>query len=213
MDFNTFNQRYVYQYMTDSRALFLSIEALDMKRPGGDPNPCVKLKGTQYNSTGEPGSKVSKEVDIYIPMGKFLVFTHDLLGGVFARRKLHNRKTGSTEPYLTIFGGSARNGKVESRKMTLVDGKGAAAFAIVISAGEGTLTRTKAIIPKEGAKPYTSLFFNMPDDEIKELCLIGQAYVDKFIGQDLERRLLAVRAMRENYVAQKKSDEAMEGRN
>ena len=81
-----------------------------------------------------------------------------------------------------------------------------------MSAGEGTITRTKAIIPKEGVKPHTSLFFNMPDDEIKELCLIGQAYVDKYIALDMESRLLAVRAMRDNYVAQKKRDEAMDGR-
>lgn len=212
MDFNSFNQRYIYQYMTDARGLYLSIEALDLKRPNGDPNPCVKLKGTQYNSAGEPGSKVSKEVDIYIPIGRFLVFAHDLLGGVFARRKLHNQKAGRTEPYFSIFGGSSHDGKVEARKLALVDGKGPASFAIIMSAGEGTMTRTKAIIPKEGVKPHTSLFFNMPDDEIKELCLIGQAYVDKYIALDMESRLLAVRAMRDNYVAQKKRDEAMDGR-
>lgn len=211
-DFVNFNQRYIYQYMTDSRGLFLSIEALDMKRANGEANPCVKLKGTQYSGEGEAGSKVSKCVDMYLPIGKFLVFSHDLLGGVFARRKQSNQKAGKSEPYFSIFGGSTKNGNVESRKMALVDGKGSATFAIIMTAGEGTLTKTKAIIPKEGVKPHTSLFFNMPDDEIKELCLIGEAYVDKYIASDLERRLLAVRSMRENYVAQNKRDEAMDGR-
>ena len=51
-------------------------------------------------------------------------------------------------------------------------------------------------MPKSGAKPTANIYINIPDDDLKELVLVGDAYIKAFIQSDLERRLDALRELR-----------------
>lgn len=186
--------------MTDSRGLYLGIDGLDFMRKG-DPNPCMKLRGCYYDKNRPKEQRMTQSVDCYLPIGRFLVFAHDMLGGQFVKRKAAQMKSGKKDPYFTQYGGRADGNTVVARRLARVDGLGENLFAFTLSEGEGRQTLTGAILPKEGVKPRTSLFFNMPSDELKEMCLLGQAYINQYIAIDLQNRLTAVRAMRANYTA------------
>lgn len=203
-DYATYNQRTIYSRITGWREIFLSIDALDfVNLKTGEPNPCMKVRCCEFDSKLADREKITGEVQSYIPLGKFLVLCNDVLSGVMSRRKRtagRDRK----EPYFKHYGGSISD-TIISTRLALVDGQGEDAdFAFLATSGQGTKGRNGLITPKAGAEPTASIFINMPNDKLKEFCLIGQAYVQQYIALDLQQRLEAVRNMRSNYINAKK---------
>lgn len=212
-DYANYNQRSIYSRMTGWRALYLSIDALDFKNLNtGAPNPCMKVRCCEFDTALADGEKITGEVQSYIPIGEFLVFCNDVLSGVMSRMK-RAATNHAKEPYYKHFGGSISD-TITSTRLALVDGLGEDAdFAFLATTGQGVKATTGLITPKPGVAPAVSIFINMPNKELKEFCIIGQAYVQQFIALDLQQRLESVRSMREHYVDRKKQDGGVRGGN
>ena len=196
-DYSRFNSRNIYEKITDKRALFLCLDALDFSAPSGAPSPRLKVRCCNYDSDLAAGEKITSEVDAFIPLSKFLVLCHNILTGVYYRQKVKNAGA-SSSPYFTHFGGTV-GPPICSKRFAVVDGKGDASFAFLATSGAGSLGKNSEITPAKGASPDQSIFINMPDDEMKEFCLIGKAYAEQYIALDLETRLKEVRRQRDAY--------------
>lgn len=208
-NYSSYNSRNIFEYFSRSRALLLCIDALDFTDGKGAAAPRMKVRCCNYDDSLKEGSRITDEVDVYIPISRFLVLTHDILTGVAARKK---RLPEGADKYATFFEhyGGAKGASVTSTKLALVNGcNDNASFAFLATSGPGKLTSKGGIIPagKDGADmggaPQKSIFINIPDDKLKEFCLIGKAYTEQFIALDLQDRLSAVRKQRKSYQAQR----------
>lgn len=203
-DFAIYNDRNIYTRITAKSGIFLSIDALDFKsKSTGEAKPCMKIRCAQYDNNRASGSKETAEISTYIPLPKFLRFCHETLMGVYVKRK--KDEVSGQRAYFTHYGGETHK-PVVSRQLSLVDGLGNASFAFLATEGPGIMTAEGGITPEKGAPPTKSIFINMGDDELKEFCLIGKAYAEQFVNIDLQRRLMSVRQMRDNYTACLKGD-------
>lgn len=203
------NTRNIYERITDKKGLFLCIDALDFKKlSSGEPSPRMKMRFCAFDKEKNEGGKVEQQIDIYVPLQHFLLLCHDVLSGVLARRQAQN-KAGESPSYATYFenyGGSSAL-PILSTKLAVVNGMGASAnFAFLATAGPGELTSTGGIIPKRDQKPTQSIFINMPNDELKEFCLIGRAYAEQYIGLDLQARLSVIRNQRASWREQRENN-------
>ena len=197
--FAYYNLRTIYKKMNEKRSLLLCIDALDMVTEHGEPNPCMKFQMSNLDISKETGQRADI-CSFFIPAARFLLLTHNVLSGVYSRQKKEALKRGSTQNhYFEQYGGGFKNNMIVSRSLSLVDGLGQAAFAFVGTEGAGVNTKNGGFSPKTGEKPTFSCFVNMPDDELKELCLIGKAYLDSYIQIELSRRLPFIRNQREEY--------------
>jgi hypothetical protein len=107
--------------------------------------------------------------------------------------------------YFEQYGGTKKP-PITSTKFSVVNGLGEqASFAFLANSGPGKIVPTGGIVPIRpneagpGAAPSSSIFINMPDDSLKEFCLIGRAYAEQFIGLDLQTKLSIVRDHRQSY--------------
>lgn len=201
-NYTNYNSRNIFEYFTPKKALFLCIDALDFKDAKGDSAPRLKVRCCSHDDTLSEGTRMTDEVTAYIPIGTFLVFAHNILSGVYMRGK-----RASSDKYTTYFEhyGGSRTPTVTSTKLALVNGMSETAnFALLATSGPGEVTPLGGIIPQR-QKPdvppseVKSIFINMPDDKLKEFCLIGQAYIEQYIAIDLQLRLGTVRKQRESY--------------
>lgn len=203
--FASFNARNIYKYITDKRALFLCLDALDFKDTSGEPNPCLKIRCCEIDKSATAGARISAEVDTYLPMSEFLVLTQDVVSGSFlAIKKNRNDSQKYSAPYFTHFGGSGSNGTLKSRCFSVVDGLGDCAFAFLATCGDGTRGAHGQIQPLPGKKPDASIFINLPNSKLKEFLLVGKAYLEAYIALDLEYRLSKIRNQREMYLTKRK---------
>ena len=159
---------------------------------------------------------MTKEITVFIPIGRFLLLAHNVLAGVYAsqkRARSSSREAQGTnewpEPYFTQVG--AKYGKSTgsdgdkdySRKFSIVDGRSNdMAFAFLLSEAEGTVNNLGGVSQNKGAKP-TTIYIGMPNDDLKEFALIGKAYIEQYISFDLVTRLKAVRKQRDVYAGSK----------
>lgn len=199
------NMRNIYKYTTKDRMLVMSMDAFDFYTKDG-PAPKMKITCSNYDISRSEGGRVTDSVDAYIPLPKFLVLAHDIESGVLARKKRDRMATGQVtqSPYFSHYGGAfPKNGDPTtciSKRLTVVDGLGAASFAFLATTGLGEVDpKTGLIIPKTGSKPTASVFVNFPDDKLKELSIIGRVYSEQFVGLLLQEQLKAVRQQREAY--------------
>ncbi len=209
--YQEYNNRNIFRMTTKDRMLLMSIDAFDFYDKDG-PAPRMKIRCCNYDVQKPPGARITDEVASFIPLGKFLVLTHDIEAGVLARRqkdaKQHNRLNESYfNHYGGVFSGNSQQPTV-SRRLSIVDGLGSASFAFVASESVGEIDgRTGLITPKKGEKPLRSIFINMPDDQLKELSIIGRIYAEQFIGLLLQEQLGMVRKHRQEYKDSKAAEQ------
>lgn len=196
-----YNQRTIYKKMNEKRSLLLCLDALDMVIGHGEPNPCMRVQMSNLDITKESGQRASS-CSFFIPAQRFLLLSQNILFGVYSRQKKTRSNNPGQSAYFEQYGGGIKDNAVISRKLTLVDGMGSASFAFVGTEGPGVNSKTGGFAPKPGEKPTFSCFINMQDDELKEFCLIGKAYLDSYIQMDLARRLPFIRNQRESYARQ-----------
>ena len=166
----------------------------------------MKIKFIIHDDARAEGARITDEVSIYIPIGKFLVLAHDVLSGVYARKKRDAIQAGAKYPtYFEHYGGS-RTAPITFTRFALLNGKTESAeFAFLATSGAGKLTATGGIQPvgkaEAGASDIheSSIFINMPDEKLKEFLLIGKAYIEQYVALDIQGRLESVRAQREAY--------------
>lgn len=200
-DYGAFNQRNIYQKITDKRGLLLSLDALDFIGPDGYPAPAMKLRCYTYDANREAGSKMTGQVDTYLPLPVFLRFIYGVLQGDYIRLMEHRMETTVTDqggaPLFEYFSGTPGDPPV-SKRLTLVPGRWDAMpdFAFHATSGPGRMGETGMIFPAAGAKPTQNIFIHMSYDELCEMCLIGQVYTEAFIHTDLSRRLAIIRDSR-----------------
>lgn len=203
-DYASYNLRNIYERITPYNILTLSIDALDfVNKTSGAPAPRMKLRFCKLESeqSGNSNPHVDKEISAYITTGKFLVFAHNVLTGVYAAQKRRNHD-GNTV-YFENYGGTYGD-NVSSVRLTLVDGDSpTASFAFLATRSEATINRLGGISPKKGSPLLASIRILMPNDDLKELCLIGKAYIEQYIALDLSERLNAVRKQRAAYNAER----------
>ena len=207
------NSRNIYERITDKRAMFLCIDALDFKKLStGQPAPRMKLRFCTFNNEVSSGAKITGEVNIYIPLPHFLLLCHDVLSGTLAKRQLALLKQHGEQgdafrhaTYFENFGGTTAQ-PITAVKLSVVNGLGEKpCFALVATAGPGELTSIGGIVPLKNTKPEQSIFINMPNDDLKEMCLIGRAYAEQYIQLDLQSRLVEVRKLKDSLQAQKEA--------
>lgn len=212
--FASYNSRNIFEHFTNKRALFLCIDALDFKsKSSGEAAPRLKIRCCDYDTSKPTYQRITSEVDAYIPISKFMLLSHDVLSGVYFRQK--QARTAQPKPgdkylpYFEYFGGSSQYDRqtphIISTRFALVNGMGNdAEFAFLATSGPGKISGTGGIIPlpkdEGGSSPTQSIFINMPNDTLKEFCLIGTAYIEQFIAFDLEARLNVVRSQRSAYL-------------
>lgn len=201
--YKEYNNRNIFRFTTRERMLLMSIDAFDFYDSDG-PAPRMKIRCCNYNAKNPPGSRITDEVPSYIPLGKFLVLAHDIESGVLAGRKREAQRNGQqSAKYFDHYGGTYSDNKERpsiSRRLSIVNGLGNATFAIVATEGLGEVdTKTGLIVPQKGSKPLRSIFINLPDDQLKELSIIGRIYAEQFIGMLLEEQLGMVRKNRDEY--------------
>ena len=203
--FAEMNSRNIYERITGQRALFLCIDSLDfISKSSGEPSPRLRVRCCNYDERKESGGKITDEVDAYIPIGKFLVLANDVLSGSLAKRKQIAQKDGSANrhtSYFDHFGGSY-SPEIVSIRFSVVSGMDdkTSAFAFLATSGPGEVGKNRGIAPKKNSSPTKSIYINMPNDELKEFCLIGKAYIEQYIALDLRTRLATVRKQRQAYV-------------
>lgn len=193
--------------------MFLCIDALDFKKLStGQPAPRMKLRFCTFNNEVSSGTKITGEVNVYIPLPHFLLLCHDVLNGTLAKRQLvllkqHGEQGGAFRhaTYFENFGGTTTQ-PITAVKLSVVNGLGEKpCFALVATAGPGELTSIGGILPLKNTKPEQSIFINMPNEDLKEMCLIGRAYAEQYIQLDLQSRLVEVRKLKDNWLAQKEA--------
>lgn len=203
-NFSEVNSRNIFTHITDKRAMFLCLDALDFKkRSTGEPAPRMKVRCCNYDKANSNGAKITEEVDAYIPIGEFLVFCHNLLSGVYSRQKTHRQTTPSQSKiagaeFYSNYGGSYGD-PIISTKFSLVPGMGDAEFAFLATAGPGQVGPNGSIRPAPcvpGGVQVTSIFINMPNDKLKEFCLIGKTYIEQYVALDLQARLSTIHDLR-----------------
>lgn len=207
--YKEYNSRNIFEKITSRTALFLCVDALDFNsRTTGEPNPKMKVRCCNYDVDKPVGERIINEIDSYIPISKFLLLCHDVLNGTAYKRKTLLAKAKDSLEYKNAvyfqnYGGSY-GPPVTATRFALVNGAGGEGFAFLASSGPGKTTKAGAILPlskNEGGTAPTTVFVNLSNDDLKEFCLIGKAYIEQFIGLDLTSRLRIVREQRANYVA------------
>ena len=194
-DYTALNARYIYRYVTQKSQIIVSLDALDLD------DPKVKIAFQKYDRNEPAGSRVKSDITFYLPLPTALRFCHDVLDGVYYSRKVRkNPQVPDRSAYFDKYGGKAHDdGQVICTHLTLVDDNYKQTnFAFAAYAGPGEKNAsTGAILPKRGCKPITSIYINMPDDDIKEMALLIDAYCRAFIQTDIESRLERIRKQRE----------------
>lgn len=197
VSYRDLNARNIFDHTTDKRLLLLCIDALDY-----DP-PRLKVRCAEFDADKPECSRITNEVDAYIPIGRFLVLAHDITHGVIAKKKRDAEAHGMKNPvYFEQFGGdypnAAGTNQCISRRLALVNGLGSAAsFAFLATAGPGAVGTNGMIKPIAGVKPTSSIFINMPDEKLKEFALVGKMYIEQFAGLRLQAQLDTVRRVRD----------------
>lgn len=212
--FAAYNLRNIYERITPYNGVFLSVDALDfISKSSGAPSPRMKIRLCKFEPQAEsqtpdaalPSFKIQNEISVYIPIGKFLVLAHNVLGGYYAS-KIRASSKASPQTVVTLFEhyGGTYGQSVSSIKFALTSSTSdKMMFAFRASRGEGELNRFGGITPKANkSKDIESIAISMPNDEIKEFCLIGKAYIEQYIAMDLQYRLGAVRTQRDAYTQQ-----------
>lgn len=190
-NWDNLNARNIYEHITDKRMLLLCIDGLDMDEPK------IKLRFCNIDKDNSPGSKLD-EITCYMNIGKFLVFANDVLSGLMLAKKRQAEKTEQKHPvYYEAFSGTYD--PPLSKNLQLVNGMGDAPFALVASIREGFVGENKIIKPVAGAKPISSVFINTSAEDLKEMALIGQTYIEQYIGLMLREKLAVVRKQRSEY--------------
>lgn len=192
------NAKVIYEKITKNRALFLCIDTLDFKKNNNEPNPKVKIRSCIYDDTKPAGERILSEIDTFIPIGRFLLLAHNILSGVYAKEQRSDKKP---KEYFTQYGGSY-GPPVISTKFSIVDGnKNNAHFSLLSQSCSGVKTAKGAILPShEGASgaEQKTVIISMTDDELKEFCLIGKAYIEQYISLDIRARLATIHEQKKN---------------
>lgn len=214
-NYASFNSRNIYEYFTPSHALFLCIDALDFKsKSSGEPDPRLKIRLCNYDESLPVKKRISSDLSVYLPLPRFLLLAHDVLNGVALSKKRASAAGQAKEKYPAYFVqyGGIYTEPVRSTKFILTNGLGTAQFAFLASVGPGVINKNGGISPvapggdknsQVATAPLQSIFINMPDDTLKEFCLIGQAYANQYIALDLQTRLHEVRRNIDHYRAAK----------
>ena len=209
------NSRNIYDRITNKCAFFLCIDALDFKKLStGQPAPRMKMRFCTFNSENIAGAKITGEVNIYIPLPHFLLLCHDVLNGTYAKRQMALLKQVGEQSdvfrravYFENFGGTTSQ-PITSVKLSVVNGMGEIppCFAFVATSGPGELTSSGGIVPVKNKKPEQSIFINMPNDDLKEMCLIGRAYAEQYVQLDLQSRLAEVQKLKSQWKQQQEDN-------
>ena len=108
--------------------------------------------------------------------------------------------------YFENFGGTTAQ-PITSVKLSVVNGMGEKpCFAFVATSGPGELTSSGGIVPVKSKKPEQSIFINMPNDDLKEMCLIGRAYAEQYVQLDLQSRLAEVQKLKSQWKQQQEDN-------
>lgn len=199
-NFASYNLRNIYSRITEKRSIFLSIDALDMVSNSGAPYPCMKVSMSNIDLQKGKGDRADTEM-FFIPLQRFLLLCHDVLSGNMVKQKKLAMKSGAkgTVYFEQKGGGKNTSGEILARRFSVVDGLGDAYFAFLGSVTPASFGKNGSVVPNAGASPKLSLFMNMPNDELKEFCLIGQAYAQEYIHAEFQRRMPIIRNERETY--------------
>ena len=208
-NFASYNLRNIYARITEKRSVFLSIDALDMVSPSsGAPYPCMKVSMSNIDLAKGKGERAETEM-FFIPLQRFLLLCNEVLSGSMAKQKARVMKSGAKN---TVYfeqkgGGKNASGEVMARRFSVVDGLGDAYFAFLGSVTPAAYGKNGSVVPVTGSSPKLSLFMNMPNDELKEFCLIGQSYAQAYIQTELQRRLPIIRNERDAYTRKRLKNE------
>ena len=205
-NYSNYNSRNIFEYFTPTKALFLCLDALDFMDSKGSPDPKMKIRCCVHDDNLAEGQRITQDISSYIPIGKFLVLTHDILSGNAMKRRRIAEQAGNEYPcYFEHYGGTKKQ-EIISTKFSLVNGSGMqSSFAFLMTSGPGKTTKTGGIIPIAKSDTQVNdavckkIYVALPDEKLKEFCLIGQAYVEQFIALDLQTRLSLVRKQRQSY--------------
>ncbi|WCF11437.1 hypothetical protein NDS46_31255 (plasmid) [Paenibacillus thiaminolyticus] len=175
----------------DGRDVFL--EVLNNAFPIGK----VRINFIEYDEKQQVGSRIKKNIPIYIDIEKFLVLAQDVKSGrmsALAKKAKEDMTKGgykyAKEIYMDQGGVPAK--KLEERKKARPDGKSLARlFKItpgekspwILSAetGPGEESETGLIIPKY-QRPEEILRVPVSDEDFKKLILITEAHIFGFIS-------------------------------
>ena len=188
------NARCIYRHVMRKTQAMLYLDALDLD------SPSMKICMQEYDRDAPPKGRVRKEICTYIPLPAFLRLSHDVLTGVYLHERMQRRKAPQSvnRPYFVAEGGSEREGKLLARRFTLVDNnyREDAFFAFASSEWDAKRGPFGKFIPIDERKPNMSLYLIMPNETLKEFVLVGKAYAESYIQNDLNNRLKAIRDLR-----------------
>lgn len=193
------NSRCVYKYTGQKTQLLLYIDSFRL-----DP-PSIKMITQKYDKNAPEGQRVLAQIETYIPFPAFLRISNDVLRGVYLAEKRKREKLNSEAgiqidprnltPYFEKWGGTQKEGSLYARVISIIDDTyGKTSFAISTVYGYGERGGNREIRLKRGVKPLQSIYIAIPDTDLKELCLIGTAYIESYIQLDLQNRLCSVEA-------------------
>lgn len=190
-DYRELNNRCVYRYQLRATQMFLFLDALDLE------NPAMKLRFEKYDRGAEPGSRVTRSIDVYLPVQKFLMLAQRLTDGSLLSRP---------SPFFEHYSGTKADGKLVSKHMTILPGKGSQ-YAFFAEQMEGERGKNNLIVPASGSQQdKVYVYLSPPDDDVLEFAMVGKAYAEAFVQTDLQRRLAIIRKHRRTSGA-----ESMEG--
>lgn len=151
-----------YVKKTDKNLIEI-VEAFDIDK--------AKIGFRTYDNSNEKGSKCDNKVDFYMSIPEFDLFCHNLLSGYTVKMIRDGEK------FPPIYKGSRRNGRVESRILTL--GKSNRGLFFNAFEGPGKENETGAVMPlykTSDAENKVSIQLNY--EEIKMFAIQGKRLCD-----------------------------------
>lgn len=197
--YSAYNQRNIYQKITGKHGLLLSIDAMDFIGPDGFPSPHMKLRCYEYDAKKSDGTKVTGQVDTFLPLQTFLRFTHGVLQGQYLRDLRYNHNDlPDDHSFFEYFSGTPGTPPI-SKRLRLIAGSSETDFAILATSGMGEIGPNGIVFPVRGTKLTNSIYIHMSQDDLCEMCMMGQLYAQEYIRRDLPRRLHIIRECRREH--------------
>jgi len=141
----------------------------------------VVLNFIHYDDKRKAGERIQQQVTIYVDFSKFRRFAQDMLSGRYAQLAKANKPifsdlTGTPAEKLKQYGRERKDGKAESRKLSLAPS--AKGFFITGESGPGEKTETGMIKP--AGKTESRVSIPIDGDQAKELVLSTIAAMDAY---------------------------------
>lgn len=175
----------------DRKASFLEVTA-DALRIGQ-----IKLAFRTYDMQKESGNRMTAEIDIYMPMAEMMALNHNILSGRLNYeikksleaaqaagskypKEVYTKMGGTSAVRLTAQGKARPDGKSISRQLKISPGS-VAPFLFSAESGPGEEDDKGLIVPKYvGNKPEQRILIPMTEDDMKQLALMTNSFMDAF---------------------------------